>query len=158
MEQRHGSANTTPIQQSCDTRNDIILHFLCIFNSNVYCQCLIFYINFNLRELSVWTHTDSSFIFLDSRNDALVMLFITGVYSEDCLMNIFQDIIFCLMMSILPLTWIYSLIKWILGGCRILLSKFKDVTICECDNDVNLEDLAVLRQMLDEFTMKIEQK
>lgn len=72
-------------------------------------------------------------------------------------MVVFQYIIFSLMVAILPITWIYSLIKWILGGCRIPLCKFQDVAICERDDDnMDAEDLAILRQMLDDYIAKIE--
>lgn len=79
----------------------------------------------------MWTHTDSSFIFLDSRNNALVMLLIAGADSEDCSMSIFQYIIFCIIFSITPpAIWIYGLIDWRLGGCRIQLFAFENVAIC----------------------------
>ena len=83
----------------------------------------------------MWTHTDSFFIFLDSRNNALAMLFITRANSEDYSMNIFQHIIFCVIISVLPpITWFYSIIEWILDDCQVQLFTLEDVAICECDD------------------------
>ena len=74
-------------------------------------------------------------------------------------MNVFQYIIFCVIISILPpMTWIYSLIDWILGGCRMQLFTLEDVAICECGgDDMDFEDFAVLQQMLDDFSLKVKQ-
>ena len=104
----------------------------------------------------MWTHTSSSSIFLDSRNNALAMYFIAGANSEDYSMNLFQYIICCIIASILPpFTWIYVLIDWILGGCRIPSFTLEDIAICECsDDDMDFEDLIVLQQMLDDFEDK----
>ena len=107
----------------------------------------------------MWTHTGGSFIFLDSRNNALVMYFIAGANSEDCSMDVFQYIICCIIASILPpFTWIYVLIDWILGGCKIPSFTLEDIAICECsDDDMDAEDFAVLQQMLDDFRLKVKQ-
>lgn len=70
-------------------------------------------------------------------------------------MNIFQCIISCVIISILPpVIWIYSLIVWILGGCRIKAFTLKDVTICEnSDDDMNIDDFTVFQQMIDDFVI-----
>lgn len=108
----------------------------------------------------MWTHTDGSFIFLDSRNNALVMHLLQGQIARIVCMEIFQCIVFCVIISILPpVTWIYSLIHWVLGGCRVKSFTLEDVTICECsDNDMDFEDFVVLEQMLDDYMLKLKAK
>lgn len=90
----------------------------------------------------MWTHTDGSFIFLDSRNNALVILFIARVDSGNFSINIV-----CLIISILPLvTWIYGLIDWMQGGYQIQLLMLESVAICEYSNNyMDCKDFAVLQ-------------
>lgn len=52
-----------------------------------------------------------------------------------------------------PVIWIYSLIVWILGGCRIKAFTLEDVAICENSDDMNIDDFVILKHMLDDFVI-----
>ena len=72
-------------------------------------------------------------------------------------MDVFQYIIWCIITSILPpFTWLYVLIAWILGCYRIQSFTLEDIAICECNDDMDFEDFAVLQQMLDDFRLKVK--
>ena len=68
-------------------------------------------------------------------------------------MEIIQYIVCCVMILLMPpVSWIYGLIYWIQNGCKIPSFSIGDVAICEFwDDDTSMEEIAVLKQMLEDF-------
>lgn len=72
-------------------------------------------------------------------------------------MQIIQYIVCCVMLLLMPpISWIYVLIYWVYNGCKIPSFSLEDIAICECwdGGNTSMEEIAVLRQMLDDFRLK----